>query len=124
MLEEDDRPAIGGMGGEIALEPRQSAHRALVLVASETLQVYEMKTAPVPGIAVRQRIVIRDRHRRLVENGLAMGKLDIVSQFPAIPVGIRRRPVLVEVMVSKADINGNVDMVRARRLLVSALELL
>lgn len=31
-----------------------------------------------------------------------MGELDIVAQLPAIPVGIRRRSVLIEVMLCKS----------------------
>ncbi len=123
MLEQDDGPAVGGMGGEILLQPGNAARRTLVPVAGEAVRLHQVQAAPIPGIVVRGEVIVAGRHERLEDHARAVVELDIVAQFAPVPVDLLRRAVLVEVVVAEADIDGKMDPVGARPLLVAMAEL-
>ena len=52
-----------------------------------------------------------------------MVEFDIVAQFSAIPVDMRRGPVLIEVMIAQSRIDGKVDAIRSDSFLVAMAEL-
>lgn len=53
-----------------------------------------------------------------------MIEFDIVAQFAAIPVDMRRRPILVEVVIAEPDKDGHVNTVAPRPFLITTGELL
>ena len=63
VLEQDDRPAVGGMGGEVLLQPGNAAHRTLGPVAGEAVRLDQVQATPIPGIVVRGEVIVASRHR-------------------------------------------------------------
>ena len=123
VLEQDHRSAVRRICGKVVLEPRQAVDRPLAGVAGELVGLDQMNPAPVPGVVVGGHVIARDRHRRLEEHAAAMIELDIVAQLAAVPVDMRRRAVLVEVVVAEAAVDREMHAVRAGALLVALAEL-
>ncbi len=119
VLEQHHRPPVGGVGGQILLQPRQAAGGAVTGIAGKAMRLHKMQPAPVPGIAIGIDVIAVGRHRRLEEHAGAVIDLDVVAQFPPIPVDVTRRPVLVEIVVAQPRIDRKVDAVRPNALLVA-----
>jgi hypothetical protein len=87
------------------------------------MKLDKMQAAPIPGIAVGFRIVVARRYRWLEKHPRSMVDLDIVAQLTTIPVDMRRRPVLIEVVIAQTGIDRKVHAIFPDALLVAMAEL-
>src|SRR5690606_9797411 len=123
MLEQHDRTTVTGGCRKVLLQPGQTVDCILALVSAETMELDEMQATPIPGIAVGFSVVIACRNRWLEKDTGPVVDLDIVAQLTTIPVDVRRRSVLVEIMIAQTGIDREMHAIVSYALLVAMAEL-